>query len=65
MVKYILEKLAMVKDFVIVQIVSLFLGNTLTARGIWISEVKFVWETFTMPIMAKYEFWSSMLWKKL
>ena len=30
--KYIMEKLAMVKDFVIVQIVNLFLGNTLTAR---------------------------------
>ena len=36
--KYILEKLAMVKDFVIVQIVNLFLRNTLTARGIWIFE---------------------------
>ena len=51
MAKYIVEKLAMVKDFVIVQIVNLFLGNTPTARGIWISDVKFVWETFTMPML--------------
>ena len=66
MAKYIVEKLAMVKDFVIVQIVNLFLGNTLTARGIWISDVKFVWETFTMPMLwQNMNSGSSMLWKKL
>ena len=26
-------------------------GYTQTARGIWISDVKFVWETFTMPML--------------
>ena len=26
-------------------------GYTQTAQGIWISDVKFVWETFTMPML--------------
>ena len=40
------KKLAMVKDFVIVQIVDLVRGYTQT-REVWISDVIFVWETFS------------------
>ena len=52
----------------IVQIVNFFGGGyTQTAQGIWISDVKFVWATFTMHML-----WQNMnsgqvpmLWKML
>ena len=62
------KKLAMVKDYVIVHCANnQFGGGGYTKTGeVWISDVNFfVGDLHNAYVVANYEFWSSMLWKKL
>ena len=66
MAKYIVKKLVMVKDFVIVQIVNL-------GGGVHTGRERYGYRMLNLCgrpsqclyVVAKYEIWSSMLWKKL
>ena len=52
MAKYIVEKLAMVIDYVIVHCANNQFGGGYTQTGeVWILDVNFLWETFAMPML--------------
>ena len=62
------KKLAMIKDYVIVHCANSHFGaGGYTQTGeLWILDVNILVRDFhNAYVMANYEFWSSMLWKKL
>ena len=56
---------AMVKDYVIVQIVNLGGGGTHRQGEVWKDVIFCVRVLYNAYVVVKYELWPSILWKKL